>query len=120
MELFVRFVEKKHAIPSAVSAQTSDCDSRIGTLNCTDFAQRGSNDQMSERRTVRRYDLCVPICVFQKHGDRINGCTRNVSTRGVFFVLDAPVPAGAEFNLIMTFPAPINSDVSIHALARVI
>ena len=76
---------------------------------------------MTERRLAQRYDLYFPICAFEEHTDgRVNGTTRNLSTGGIYFVLDAPAYFFGEFSLIMTLPGAANSDVSMHARARIV
>jgi hypothetical protein len=77
--------------------------------------------ELTERRLAQRYELCLPLSAFEKHaGGRLIGSTRNVSTSGVYFVLDAPACFLGEFNLIITFPGVVNSDVSLHAIARIV
>src|SRR5260221_12801704 len=60
---------------------------------------------MSERRGTRRYDLSLPIMVripAQGFADTQSGKTRDISTRGLYFVIDQDVRAGAELDIMLT------------------
>src|SRR5260221_12723386 len=62
---------------------------------------------MSERRGTRRYDLSLPIMVripAQGFADTQSGKTRDISTRGLYFVIGQGVRAGAELDIILTLP----------------
>jgi PilZ domain len=80
---------------------------------------------MTERRTARRYDLSLPVIIrvpLQKDSAARNGKTRDISTRGVYFILDNDVTTGAELDLTMTLPADINggTEVFIRAIGKVV
>jgi c-di-GMP-binding flagellar brake protein YcgR len=80
---------------------------------------------MTERRTARRYDLSLPVIIripLQKDSAARNGKTRDISTRGVYFLLDNDVSAGAELDLTMTLPAEITggTEVFIRAIGKVV
>jgi hypothetical protein len=80
---------------------------------------------MTERRAARRYDLSLPAVIRLASGDngiQQQGKTRNVSTRGVYLVLDQPVSKDTEFTLNMVLPTEISGTVSVfvRAIARVI
>ena len=62
---------------------------------------------MSDRRTARRYDLSLPVVVRAPVGGKAapqQGKTRDVSTRGVYLLLDRSVTENSEFDLTMTLP----------------
>ena len=57
---------------------------------------------MTERRTARRYDLSLPVIIRQqaeKLIDSQKGKTRDISTRGLYFVLDQDLEAGSELDI---------------------
>jgi hypothetical protein len=63
---------------------------------------------MWERRTAQRYDLSVPVLVrvsTEKAELARTGKTRNISTRGIYFMfmIDNYLASGAELSLTMTF-----------------
>jgi c-di-GMP-binding flagellar brake protein YcgR len=83
---------------------------------------------MTERRNARRYDLTLPI-IIRVPAERIanglkgqKGKTRDISTRGVYFVLDQDVEAGSELDITLTLPAEVThgSEVFVRALGKVV
>jgi c-di-GMP-binding flagellar brake protein YcgR len=80
---------------------------------------------MTDRRTARRYDLSLPVIVrvpVEKDSSSRNGKTRDISTRGVYLVVDNDVNAGAELDLTVTLPAEVTggSEVLIRAMGTVV
>jgi hypothetical protein len=80
---------------------------------------------MTERRTARRYDLSLPVVIrmpARRTGDSQVGKTRDVSTRGLYFVLDENLEAGSELNITLRLPAEMTqgSEVLVRALGKVI
>ncbi len=80
---------------------------------------------MDERRTARRYDLTLPVIVRvpTEHSlVRQDGSTRDISTRGLYFVVDQNLEPGAELDISLTLPAQIThgSEVCVKALGRVV
>ena len=79
----------------------------------------------TERRTTRRYDLTLPVLVRvprEKVSDSQKCKTRDISTRGVYFVMDQDPQAGSQLDLILTLPTEITSgsEVLVHALGKVL
>ena len=80
---------------------------------------------MTERRTARRYDLSLPIIIrvpAEHVADTQKGKTRDISTRGLYFVLDQDMEAGSELDITLTLPAEITrgTEVLVRAQGRVI
>jgi c-di-GMP-binding flagellar brake protein YcgR len=80
---------------------------------------------MTERRTARRYDLSLPVIIripLQHDAASRNGRTRDISTRGAYFILDNNVSTGAELDFTMTLPAEITggTEVFIRAIGKVV
>ncbi len=80
---------------------------------------------MSERRTTRRYDLTLPVVVQvpTEHAlGKQEGSTRDISTRGLYFVVDKNVEPGSELEISLTLPAEVThgSEVCVKALGRVV
>jgi len=80
---------------------------------------------MMERRTTRRYDLSLPILIripAEKGEDSQQGKTRDISTRGLYFVIDQNLEAGSELDLTLTLPSEVTrgSEVFVRALGRVL
>lgn len=77
-----------------------------------------------DRRAVRRYDLCVPIEVrpAPKQSSLLRSRTRDVSTRGVFFVIPQELPPGSLLDFSLTLPGDLTRgpDVFLHAHGRVV
>jgi c-di-GMP-binding flagellar brake protein YcgR len=80
---------------------------------------------MTERRTARRYDLSLPIIIripTERELDTQQGKTRDVSTRGLYFVLEQNLEAGSELDLTLTLPAEIThgTEVFVRALGKIV
>ena len=80
---------------------------------------------MTERRTTRRYDLSLPIIIrvsAEKALDSQQGKTRDISTRGLYFVMDQNMEAGSELDLTLTLPSEVThgSEVFVRALGKVV
>ena len=80
---------------------------------------------MTERRTTRRYDLSLPVVVrvpAERTVDLQQGKTRDVSTRGLYFVVDENMESGSQLDITLTLPAEIThgSEVLIRALGKVV
>jgi c-di-GMP-binding flagellar brake protein YcgR len=80
---------------------------------------------MTERRTARRYDLSLPIIIripTERELDMQQGKTRDVSTRGLYFVVEQNLEAGSELDITLTLPAEIThgTEVFVRALGKVV
>jgi len=80
---------------------------------------------MTERRTARRYDLSLPVIIrvpTERQVDSQEGKTRDISTRGLYFVIGQDLEAGSELDITMTLPAEIThgTDVFVRALGKVV
>jgi c-di-GMP-binding flagellar brake protein YcgR len=80
---------------------------------------------MTERRNARRYDLSLPVIIripTERLVDTQKGKTRDISTRGVYFVLEQDLEAGSELDITLTLPAEITqgSEVFVRALGKVV
>ena len=80
---------------------------------------------MTERRIARRYDLSLPVIIrvpAERVADSQKGKTRDVSTRGVYFVLDKDLEAGSELDITLTLPAEIThgTEVFVRAVGKVV
>jgi len=80
---------------------------------------------MTERRTTRRYELSLPIIIripTERALDTQQGKTRDVSTRGLYFVVEQNLEAGSELDITLTLPAEIThgSEVFVRALGKVV
>lgn len=80
---------------------------------------------MTERRTVRRYDLSLPVAVRAPAGGKASsqqGKTRDVSTRGVYLLLDRTVTQNSDFDLTMTLPTEMagGAGVFVRAVGKVV
>jgi PilZ domain len=65
---------------------------------------------MTERRMARRYDLSLPVNVrlpINREPGTHNGQTRDISTRGVYFMMEKDLAPGTEVDFTLTLPAEI-------------
>ena len=80
---------------------------------------------MTERRTARRFDLSLPIIIRVPTEQALNtqqGKTRDISTRGLYFVIEQNMEAGSELDITLTLPAEIThgTEVFVRALGKVV
>jgi hypothetical protein len=80
---------------------------------------------MTERRTARRYDLSLPIIIrvpAERAPDSQQGKTRDISTRGLYFVVDQNLESGSQLDITLTLPAEIThgTEVFVRALGKVV
>ena len=80
---------------------------------------------MTERRTARRYDLSLPVIIripTERKDDSQRGKTRDISTRGLYFVIDQDLEAGSELDITLTLPAEIThgTEVFVRAMGKVV
>jgi hypothetical protein len=80
---------------------------------------------MTERRIARRYELSLPVVVrspIERQAESRNGQTRDISTRGVYFLIEEDMAPGTELDFTLTLPAEITrgTEVFIRAHGRVV
>src|SRR6201985_3671323 len=80
---------------------------------------------MTERRLARRYDLSLPVNVrlpITREPGTHDGQTRDISTRGVYFIMEKELTPGTEVDFTLTLPAEITrgSEVFVRAHGRVV
>jgi hypothetical protein len=80
---------------------------------------------MTERRTARRYDLSLPVIIripAERRDDSQEGKTRDISTRGLYFVIEQDLEAGSELDITLTLPAEIThgTEVFVRAMGKVV
>jgi len=76
---------------------------------------------MTERRTARRYDLSLPVIIripAERIADTQKGKTRDISTRGLYFVLDQDLEAGSELDITLTLPAEVTHGTEVFVRAQ--
>ncbi|MFZ3200346.1 MAG: PilZ domain-containing protein [Candidatus Acidiferrales bacterium] len=80
---------------------------------------------MTERRLARRYDLSLPMNVrlpINREPGSHSGQTRDISTRGVYFMMEKDLPTGTEVDFTLTLPMEITrgTEVFVRAHGRVV
>jgi len=80
---------------------------------------------MTERRTARRYDLSLPVSIrlpITREPRSHSGQTRDISTRGVYFMVQNELAPGTEVDFTLTLPAEITrgTEVFVRAHGRVV
>jgi hypothetical protein len=80
--------------------------------------------EMTERRNARRYDLSLPVRI--KNIDQVmdlqSGETRDISTRGLYFLVEQDLQAGSELDITLTLPSELThgSEVFVRAAGKVV
>jgi hypothetical protein len=80
---------------------------------------------MTERRMARRYDLSLPVNIrlpINREPGSHSGQTRDISTRGVYFMMQKDLHPGAEVDFTLTLPSEITrgTEVFVRAHGRVV
>ena len=80
---------------------------------------------MSERRVARRYDLSLPVMVripAPGFAGTQSGRTRDISTKGLYFVIDQDVRAGSNLDIMLTLPKEMTSgeEVLVKASGKIV
>ncbi len=78
-----------------------------------------------ERRAARRFSMMLPVRVRFSAGDAVTekpGETRDVSFRGLYFLIEANLESGSSIEFVLTLPQQITlaGDVHIRCYARVL
>jgi hypothetical protein len=77
-----------------------------------------------ERRSSRRFTMTLPLTVRQSGADSSErqGQTRDVSFRGLYFLIDAEFEPGSSIEFILTLPREITlaGDVHIRCYAEIV
>jgi c-di-GMP-binding flagellar brake protein YcgR len=81
--------------------------------------------EMVERRAARRYDLTLPISIrsaAERLVGRQEGKTKDISPRGLYFVVGQDMDAGSNLDITLTLPAEIThgTDVFVRAQGKVV
>src|SRR5262252_7352222 len=79
----------------------------------------------SERRSARRYDLSLPVLIrvaAQGFAETQSGKTRDISTRGLYFVIDQDVRSGSELDIMLTLPREMTAgdEVTVKASGKIV
>lgn len=80
---------------------------------------------MSERRSARRYDLSLPIMIrsaMQGSAETQKGKTRDISTRGLYFIVDHDLRGGSDLDIMLTLPGELTNgdEVLVKAAGKVV
>jgi hypothetical protein len=78
-----------------------------------------------ERRAARRFSMSLPVKVRFSAGEGVTekqGETRDVSFRGLYFMIEASLETGSSIEFVLTLPQQITlaGDVHIRCYARVL
>jgi hypothetical protein len=85
----------------------------------------GPMETVMERRAARRFSMMLPLKVRFTAEDGITelqGETRDVSFRGLYFLIEASLETGSSIEFVLTLPQQITlaGDVHIRCYARVL
>ena|SRR5579864_5866482 len=74
-----------------------------------------------ERRSARRFHVSLPVAVHTvppKHHEPLDGRTRDISARGLYFTVDRELNPGSELDLALTLPAELTHGTELLVRAR--
>ncbi len=75
---------------------------------------------MRERRKARRYELLLPMTIGASIKNKVSSCygkTLDISTRGVYFILDSDLEAGTKLGLRIRLPTGRADGAEVFILA---
>lgn len=80
---------------------------------------------MDDRRNARRFAMNLPVQVGgpeAREGAAAAAQTRDVSYRGLYFIVDRDLPVGSPIEFVLTLPKEItlSSDVRVQCAGRVV
>jgi hypothetical protein len=77
---------------------------------------------LTEKRASRRFDLHLPVSVSLPNTENVEALTRDISHRGLCFVLQKPLQLGSDVELTITLPAEVTlmAPVRVRCSARVV
>jgi hypothetical protein len=84
---------------------------------------------MPERRNARRYDLSLPVMIRipsdaadVRMAGSGKGETIDISTRGMYFIIEQDLQTGSELDITLTLPSEIThgSEVFVRATGKVV
>ena len=69
----------------------------------------GDMSDGADRREARRFTMTLPLRVLPReaHGSELQAQTRDVSYRGLYFVVDASFEIGGEIEFVITLPQQV-------------
>jgi hypothetical protein len=81
--------------------------------------------ETADRRNARRFNMTLPVLVRFTHNGTIEekvAHTRDVSFRGLYFLMDAPPEQGSSVEIVLTLPQQITlaGEVRIRCAARIL
>lgn len=81
-------------------------------------------EQASDRRASRRFTMSLPLRIRPHNSKKteLPGFTRDVSFRGLYFLVDAAFEAGNEIEFVLTLPKEVtlSGDVNIRCFGQVV
>jgi hypothetical protein len=96
-------------------------------LGCPELGTPSSGGVMehsAERRASRRFTMTLPLTVrsTEPGGNERQGQTRDVSFRGLYFLIDTDYSPGSAIEFILTLPREITlaGDVHIRCFAEIV
>jgi hypothetical protein len=83
------------------------------------------NQHTTDRRNARRFNMALPVIVRFTHNGNIEekiAHTRDVSFRGVYFMMETPPEEGSAVEIVLTLPQQITlaGEVRIRCSAKVV
>ena len=75
-----------------------------------------------ERRMTRRFPLRLPVVVKDPRRGEISSYSRDVSSQGICFFIDAPIAVGTDLRFILVLPPDVTltTALRVRCVARVV
>lgn len=83
------------------------------------------DQETTDRRNARRFNIALPLLIRYTHNGNIEervAHTRDVSFKGVYFLMDSPPEQGASVEIVLTLPQQITlaGEVRIRCFANIL
>lgn len=83
------------------------------------------DQETADRRNARRFNMTLPVLVRFDHNGTIEekvAHTRDVSFRGLYFLMESPPEEGSSVEIVLTLPQQITlaGEVRIRCAARIL
>lgn len=83
------------------------------------------DQETADRRNARRFNMSLPVLVRFTHNGNIEekvAHTRDVSFRGLYFMMEAPPEEGSSVEIVLTLPQQITlaGEVRIRCSAKIL
>ena len=77
---------------------------------------------LAEKRATRRFSLRLPVAVTDRQNGEVSAFSRDISSRGICFLIDMPMAVGSDLQFTLTLPPEVTltGAIRVRCYARVV